>query len=60
MNNFFVSSPILFMIDQSMFKNCKSLTNIKISYADSKNPEFLNDLKRNAKKLLTIKVKMHL
>ena len=43
-----------------MFKNCKSLTNIKISYADSKNSEFLNDLKMNERKLVTIKVKTHL
>ena len=56
-NNNFFSSPIMFMFNQSMFQNCKSLRNIKISYADSKNIEFLNDLKRNAPKLETIKVK---
>ena len=44
-------------VDDDLFKGCKSLTNIKVSYKDYKNPDFIRDLKTNCKSLQSVKVK---
>ena len=55
------SSPIAVIFgnpNTNMFQKCYSLTNIIISYKDSKNKDFMLDLGNNAKALQNIKVKV--